>query len=89
MATKKEKTKKQKGKGDIFDFMKAASRQGSTMGMDFLEELNKKGVKAEELHNLLIGWGYECDPGDVTKLLNIFKTRPIVQQFFTGMSRAY
>ena len=76
MPPTKEKTKKQKAKRNFVDFIKDASRKGSTVGMDFLNELNKKGARAKDLHQLLIGWGYDgVGLEDCTKLLSIVKSR--------------
>jgi hypothetical protein len=92
MATKKVTTKKKKAKRDIFDFIKDAGRQDSPVGIAFFTELKKKGVKAKDLTQLLKGWGYDAVDlkEDVTKLLSIYKARPLLQEMMNAMSqRAY
>ena len=81
MATKKEKskkqkTKKQKAKRDLLDLIGDACRDDSTVGMHFLEELNKTGSTARYLYNLLVDWGYDgVSLEQLTRLLKIFKTK--------------
>jgi hypothetical protein len=76
MVEKKQATKKPKAKRDLMDFIEDASRDDSTVGMHFIEELNKDGVKSKDLHQLLVGWGYDgVSLKDLTRLLKIFKTK--------------
>jgi propanediol dehydratase large subunit len=83
MPPKKTTTEKKKARGDIFDFFVDASRQNSTVGMEFLEELNKKGMKAIDVYKLLTGWGYDdVRLEDVTKLLKIYRTKGGVEGTF-------
>jgi hypothetical protein len=67
--------KKLKAKRDLMDFIEDASRDDSTVGMHFLEELNK-GKSATELYQLLVGWGYTgVRLKELTRLVNIFYTK--------------
>ena len=76
MPPKKKTTERKKAKRDIFDFFEDASREDSTAGMDFLEELNNKRLKARDIYNRLIEWGYDgVRPEDVTKLVNMYRTK--------------
>ena len=49
MATKKEKTGKKTVKRDFVTFVKDASKEGSNLGIKFIEKLKEKGVKADDL----------------------------------------
>ncbi|MFH0997209.1 MAG: hypothetical protein V1844_17195 [Pseudomonadota bacterium] len=76
MPEKKQTTKKQKVKRDMMDFIEAASHDDSTVGMHFLDELNKDDVSAKDLHRLIVGWGFDgVRLKDLTRLLEIFKTK--------------
>lgn len=92
MAKEKATTKRKKAKRDIFNFIKDASGQGSPVGIRFFTELQKKDVKAKDLTKLLKSWGYDAVDlkGDVTKLLRVYKARPLLQEMMNAMShRAY
>jgi len=70
MPSKKTKTEKR----DFVAFVIDASKKGSVLGPAIIAELNKEGVKAKDLHQLLINWGYvDVHLADLTKLVNIFK----------------
>jgi hypothetical protein len=87
MAPEKKSTKREKAKMDIFDFIKDATKKNSAVGMKFYNEANKKGVKEKDIHQLLIGWGYDVPLTDVTKMWNLYKTSPIVKKY--AMDAAY
>ena len=81
MPAKKEKTKNQKAKRDIFDFIKDATGMKSNMGEEILTDLKKRGMKIEELRLRIINWGYEAvSVEDVKKLVNIYRTRSRVKK---------
>ncbi len=68
----------------MMDFFKDASREHSTVGPKFLAQVNKKGLKAKELHELMVGWGYGAvSLEEVTKLLKIYKSSDRLQGFVT------
>jgi hypothetical protein len=76
MPPQKTTTAKKKSKGNVFDFITDATKKGSTVGTQFHQVLNKKGAKAEDLYNVLIGLGYnDVRLEDVTKLLKLFRTK--------------
>ena len=76
MPAKNVKTKNQKAKRDIFDFIKDATRMNSPMGAEILADLKKRGIKIEDLHLRIINWGYEAVSfEDVKKLVSIYRTR--------------
>jgi len=87
MPPKKKTTKKQEGKKDIFDFIKDASQARSTVGIKFLEELGKPGANAEALTQLLKREYGGVTLPDVTKLLDIYKNRPIIRNFMDSISQ--
>lgn len=85
--TTKKVTEKKKAKRDMIEFFVDASQEESTVGVHFLEKLNKKGVKAKEVYNLLISWGYDdVRLEDVTKLLEIYRTKNKVKDGIAQMA---
>ena len=61
-------------KRDFVAFVLDASKEDSALGMNFISELNKEGVTAEELYKLLISWGYnDVTLDDLSKMLAIYK----------------
>lgn len=74
MSADKKTTKGIRTKRDMIEFFVDASKKKSNLGPDFLQEL-KNGVKAKDLHQKLVDWGY---PGvrleDVTRLLKMYRT---------------
>ena len=86
MPPKKKTTKKEKK--DFIDFIKEACQRGQPQGKDFLDELNKQGVKAKDLYALLRGWGYEgVRLKDCTKLLSVVDAYGPIQH--GGLQRSY
>lgn len=81
MPPEKKSTKGKKAKRDIFDFIKDATKKNSAVGMNFYNEANKKGVKAKDIYQLLIGWGYDVRLEDVTKMWKLYETNPIVKKY--------
>jgi len=80
MPTKKKTTARKKAKGNLFDFFKAASREGSAVGPRFLEEIKKEGMTSKKLYNLLKHWGYEdVRLEDFTKLFNVYMSKEEVK----------
>jgi hypothetical protein len=81
MPPEKKSTKGKKAKRDIFNFIKDATKKNSAVGMKFYNEVNKKGVKAKDIYQLLIDWGYDVRLEEVTKLWKLYKTSPIVKKY--------
>jgi hypothetical protein len=68
-------TKKKKAIRDLMDFIEDASRDDSTVGMHFIDELNK-GTSATDLYQILVDWGYTgVSLKELTRLVNIFNTK--------------
>ena len=60
---------------DLMDFLEDASQEDSTVGLHFLSALNK-GKSANDLHQMLVGWGYNgVKLNEITRLLAIFNTK--------------
>ncbi len=74
---------------DIFDFIMDASKEGSTKGIRFLEELQRPGANAKELTKFLRE--HLKYPGvkkrEVEKLLDAYKKRSIIQNFLNSISQ--
>lgn len=76
MPPKQKPTKGKKAKRDIFDFFADASKKRSAIGLRFLNEMDRKGVKAEDIYNLLKDWGYEGVRLDqVTTMFKLYKKK--------------
>ena len=79
MPGKKLSTKKNT-KRDMMDFIEDACRTDSTVGVRFLEELNRSGATANDLYQLLINWGYTgVRYKDVTLMLKVLNNKLIVK----------
>lgn len=76
MPPKQKTTKAKKAKRDIFDFFTDASKRRSAIGACFLSEMNRKGVKAEDIYRLLKDWGYEgVRLEQVTTMFKLYKKK--------------
>jgi hypothetical protein len=66
----------------MLDFFKDATGKHSTVGPKFLDAVNKKGLKAKDLYEQMVGWGYGgVSLEDVTRLLNLYKSSDRLQGF--------
>lgn len=74
---------------DIFDFIMDASKARSAKGLKFLAELQKPGATADKLTKLLKEDLKYPDVGkeEVKKLLDIYKKRPIIRNFFDSITQ--
>ena len=75
MAAKKGKTKGQKAKKDFIDFIEDATGGRSTVGVRFLNKLNEKDAKEDDLYRELksLGYGGVSKPF-FSKILKIYGT---------------
>lgn len=75
MSVTEEQSKKEMPKRDFVSFVIDASQENATLGERFIGELNREGVTANELHQVLKDWGYaDVQLEEVNKLLTVFKS---------------
>jgi len=81
MATKKGKTKKQKAKRDVIDFIEEATDPNKTVGIRFKAKLDKLSANPDELYKELTKMGYKgVSFKNFTRMLNLYNTRGIVKK---------
>ncbi len=81
MATKKGKTKKQKAKRGLIDFLEDATDPDKAVGIRFMDKLKKLSANPDELHKALTKMGYEGVSFKVfNRMLNLYNTRNKVKK---------
>jgi hypothetical protein len=81
MATKKGKTKKQKARKGVIDFIEEATDPKKTVGIRFKEKLDKLSKDPEKLYEVLTKMGYGgLSKKNFFRMLNLYNTRGIVKK---------